>query len=251
MGKLDGKAAIITGAGQGIGKGIALALAKEGAKIVIAEINKETCKASAAGIQELGGEAIAVVCDVGKEIDVKKMVDQAVKRFGPIDILVNNAQGYTPRVPAEEVEDEHWDYSFQTGVKAVWYCSKAVFPHMKGRGGKIINIASGAGVFGLENASVYSATKEAIRGFSKTLAKEWGKYRINVNIICPLAWTPASEAFAEMYPEEYKRSIETVPLGRWGDAEKDIGGVAVFLASEYSDYMTGQTLMVEGGANIF
>jgi len=248
---LDGKTAIVTGAGQGIGKGIALAFAKEGAKVVVAEINEEAGQAAAAEIRQSGGESFAVACDVGKEEDVIKMVDQAARKFGPIDILVNNAQGYTLRMPVEAVKDEHWDYSLQTGVKAVWYCSKAVFPHMKDRGGKVINIASGAGVFGLENASVYSATKEAIRGFSKTVAKEWGKYKINVNIICPLALTPASEAFIEMYPEEYKKSIETVPLGRWGDAEKDIGGVAVFLASHYSDYMTGQTLLVEGGANIF
>jgi len=251
MDKLDGKIAIVTGAGQGIGKGIAFALAKEGARVVIAEINKETGEAAAAEIQAMGKEAFAVVCDVGNQEAVKNMVDLAYEQFGPIDILVNNAQGYTPRVPVEAVTDEHWDYSFKTGVKAAWYCATAVFPYMKERGGKIINIASGAGVFGLENASVYAATKEAIRGLSKTMAKEWGKYRINVNVICPLAWTPASKIFAEMYPEEYQRSIETVPLGRWGDAEKDIGGVAVFLASDYSDYMTGQTLLVEGGANIF
>jgi len=179
------------------------------------------------------------------------MVEEAVTNFGPVDILVNNAQGFVQRVPVEEVEDEHWDKCLQEGVKATWYCCKAVFPHVKGRGGKIINIGSAAGLMGMEGMAVYGATKEAIRAFSRTAAREWGKYKINVNVILPHALTPASIGFQQRYPEQYQKELEENPLRRWGgDPEKDIGRVAVFLASEDSDYMTGQSLFVDGGSTM-
>jgi NAD(P)-dependent dehydrogenase (short-subunit alcohol dehydrogenase family) len=251
MGKLEGKVAIVTGAGRGIGKGIALAFAKEGAKLVIAEMNGKTCKEVAEEIRQLGNEALGVVCNVGDAEQVKRMVDEAVTNFGSVDILVNNAQGFVQRVPVEEVEDEHWDKCLQEGVKATWYCCKAVFPHMKDRGGKIINIGSAAGLMGMEGMAVYGATKEAIRAFSRTAAREWGKYKINVNVIMPHALTPASIGFQQRYPEQYQKELEENPLRRWGgDPEKDIGRVAVFLASEDSDYMTGQSLFVDGGSTM-
>ncbi len=251
MGKLEGKVAIVTGAGQGIGKGIALAFAKEGAKLVIADINAKTCKEVAEEIQQLGKEALGVVCNVGDEEQVKRMVEEAVMNFGPVDILVNNAQGFVPRIPVEEIEDKHWDKCLQEGVKATWYCCKAVFPHMKGRGGKIINIGSAAGLIGMEGMAVYGATKEAIRAFSRTAAREWGKYKINVNVILPHALTPASRGFQKWYPEEYQKGLAEKPLRHLeGDPEKDIGRVAVFLASEDSDYMTGQSLFVDGGSTM-
>jgi len=251
MGKLEEKVAIVTGAGQGIGEGIALAFAKEGAKLVVAEINAKTCNEVAEEIRQMGKEALGVVCNVGDEEQVKRMVEEAVTNFGPVDILVNNAQGFVPRIPVEEVKDEHWDKCLQEGVKATWYCCKAVFPHMKGRGGKIINIGSAAGLIGMEGMAVYGATKEAIRAFSKTMAREWGKYKINVNVILPHALTPASIGFQKRYPEQYQKELEEKPLRRWGgDPEKDIGRVAVFLASEDSDYMTGQSLFVDGGSTM-
>ena len=246
-GKLEGKVAIVTGAGQGIGRGIALAFAKEGAKVVVAELQPETAEQVVGEIRQLGQEALKVTCDVGNREQVGRMVDEAVREFGTVDILVNNAQGLVPRVPVEDIEEQHWDSSLQTGVKAVWYCCKAAFPYMKDRGGKIINIASGAGILGMEGMAVYGATKEAIRGFSRTAAREWGKYKINVNVICPLAVTPASVLVQQLWPEEYERQLEATPLGRWGDPERDIGRVAVFLASEDSDFLTGQTLHAEGG----
>jgi len=251
MGKLEGKVAIVTGAGRGIGKGIAMAFAKEGARLVIADINTRTCKEVAEEIRQIGQEASGIVCNVGDEEQVKRMVKETVTSFGSVDILVNNAQGFVQRVPVEEVEDEHWDKCLQEGVKATWYCCKAVFPYMKGRGGKIINIGSAAGLMGMEGMAVYGATKEAIRAFSRTAAREWGKYKINVNVILPHALTPASIGFQQRYPEQYQKELEENPLRRWGgDPEKDIGRVAVFLASEDSDYMTGQSLFIDGGSTM-
>lgn len=260
MGRLEGKVAIVTGAGQGVGKGIALAFAKEGARVVIAEINPETAQAAADEIKQLGKYALVVVCDVGSEDQVNAMVDKAVAEFGPIDILVNNAQSWTGRSayhlgsPIESFPEEWWDLAFQSGVKATLYCCKAVFPHMKDRGGKIINFASYMGIIGWEGSADYNANKEAIRGFSRTAAREWGKYKINVNVICPAAITPAMIAFGMASPdkvEEMSKAIEQLPLRRVGEPEKDIGPVAVFLACEDSDFITGQTLMVDGGAHMF
>jgi len=260
MGRLEGKVAIVTGAGQGVGKGIALAFAKEGAKVVIAEINPETAKAAAGEIRQLGADAMAVVCDVGDEKQVKKMVARAVKKFGPIDIMVNNAQAWTGRSayhlgsPIESLPEEWWDLAFQSGVKATWYCCKAVLPYMKDRGGKIVNFASYMGVVGWEGSVDYNSNKEAIRGFTRTAAREWGKYKINVNVICPAALTPAMIAFGMASPEkieEMTKEIEKIPLRRVGDPEKDIGRVAVFLACEDSDFVTGQTIMVDGGVHMF
>jgi len=260
VGRLEGKVAIVTGAGQGVGKGIALAFAKEGAKVVVADINSETAQATAGEIRSSGQKALAVTCDVGIEEQVKEMVDKAAAEFGPIDILVNNAQSWTGRSayhlgsPIESFPEEWWDLAFQSGVKGTWYCCKAVFPHMQNRGGKIINFASYMGVVGWEGSVDYNANKEAIRGFSRTAAREWGKYKINVNVICPAAITPSMIAFGMASPEkieEMSKAIDQIPLKRVGDPEKDIGPVAVFLACEDSDFVTGQTIMVDGGVHMF
>jgi len=257
--KLKGKVAIVTGGGQGIGEGISLAFAKEGAKVVVADINSQTAKAVTDEIHELGGIALAVQCDVGDEQQVKHMVDQVVQEFGPIDILVNNAQswgsphephGAFPAAPLEETREDEWDHTFQTGAKATFYCCKAVFPYMKERGGKIINFGSANGILGREGSVAYNANKEAIRAITRTAAREWGKYKINVNVICPGAETPALNAFRDRFPQYMKALRKSIPLGRFGDPEKDVGRIAVFLASEDSDYLTGHTFLVDGGGLI-
>jgi len=247
MSKLVGHVAIVTGAGQGIGRGIAVVFAKEGAKVAIVDRNAETCAEVTEYIRYLGYEAIAIICDVGDSTQVEAMVKKVGDEYGSIDILVNNAQRYVPRRLVEEIEDEDWDKSIQVGLKSTCYCCKAVFPYMKEKGGKIINMCSGGGLIGVEGRAVYCATKEAVRAFSKTVAREWGKYKIHVNVICPAAITPATMFMKNTDPEEYARMVEGAALGRWGDPENDIGRVAVFLASSDSDYMTGQTLVVDGG----
>ena len=238
---------IVTGAGQGIGRGIAVAFAKEGARVAVADRNARTCAEVTEHIRCLGCDAIAAICDVGDPTRVEEMVRQVAGEYGSIDILVNGAQRYVPRRLVEEIEDEDWDKSIQVGLKSTWYCCRAVFPYMKQKGGKIINMCSGSGLVGLEGRAVYSATKEAVRALSKTAAREWGRYKIHVNVICPVAATPATMSMKDSDPEGYARLIEGSALGRWGDPENDIGRVAVFLASSDSDYMTGQTLMVDGG----
>ena len=247
MGKLVGHVAIVTGAGQGIGRGIAVVFAKEGAKVAIVDRNAETCAEVTKYIRSLGHEAIAIICDVGDSTQVEAMVKEVGDEYGSVDILVNSAQRYVPRRLVEEIEDEDWDKSIQVGLKSTWYCCKAAFPYMKEKGGKIINMCSSAGLLGLEGRAVYCATKEAVRAFSKTVAREWGKYKIHVNVICPAAITPATMFMKNTDPEEYARMVDGSALGRWGDPENDIGRVAVFLASSDSDYMTGQTLVVDGG----
>ena len=242
MGKLEGKVAIVTGGGQGTGRGMAIALAKEGAKVVIAEINPKTGKAVAEEIRQLGGRAIAVQCDIGVEEQVRKMVDVAVREFGTIDVLINNAQTlFTDYAPIEEFPEERWDRTYQTGIKATWYCCKAVFPYMKERGGKIINFGSGWGISGAPGWSDYAGCKEAIRGFTKTAAKEWAKYNIKVNVICPGIDSPSFRAFAAKNPQMVEASFKL------GDPEQDAGGAAVFLASADSDPITGHTFHVGVG----
>jgi NAD(P)-dependent dehydrogenase (short-subunit alcohol dehydrogenase family) len=248
MGKLEGKVAIVTGAGQGIGKGIALAFAKEGAKVAIAEINPKTCEEVAKEIRHLGKESLGVVCNAGDNDQVKKMVKEVVTKFGTVDILVNTAYGNYERKPVEEFDESDFDKLLQQGLKATWYCCVAVFPYMKDRGGKIINFGSATGIMGLPGTAGYSAAKEGIRGFTRVAAREWGKYKINMNVICPFASSPKQIEYFNQFPEEMNRLTAALPLGRIGDPEKDIGRVAVFLVSEDSDYMTGQTVNVDGGS---
>lgn len=272
MDRLKGKVAIITGGGQGIGRGTALAMAKEGAKVVIAESRAETCHATAEEIRALGFEALGIVCDVGNQEQVQRMVSEVVAKFHAVDILVNNAQRYQLVKPLETLDEKDWDRNLTTGLKGTWYCSIAVLPHMKGRGGKIINFGSANGIKGQEGTGAYNAAKEGIRALSRTMAREWGKYKITVNVICPTALSPQAQKAKEDYealvkqaaqdPEKKKELdqaavldfdavIKQSALGRWGDPEKDIGRVAVFFASEDADYVSGQTLNVDGGAIMF
>ncbi len=244
--KLEGKVAIVTGGGQGVGRGIALAFAKEGARVVVAGRTAGTLGAVAEELRQLGEESLDVVCDVSKEDQVKHMVGESVKRFGQIDILVNNAQTLPPPLPLEEGDDAWWDAFFDSGPKGTWYCCKAVFPYMKGRGGKVINLGSRAGLAG-RHCVAYAGCKEAIRGFSRRAAMEWGKYNITVNVICPKVQSPAQIEWQRLNPEALKRELAERPISRHGDAEMDVGRTAVFLASSDADFITGQTLMVVGG----
>ncbi|MCX5998728.1 MAG: SDR family NAD(P)-dependent oxidoreductase [Chloroflexi bacterium] len=247
MGKLDAKVAIVTGAGQGVGRGIALALAREGAAVAIVELNQDTCRRVVEEIRAFGGPALEAVCNVRKRKPVQAAVAATVREFRTVDILVNNAQAHRQGVCFEDTTNDDMALALESGLMATFYFMQACFPFFKRHGGKIINLASAAGTEGSPGNTAYATAKEGIRALTKVAAHEWGKYRINVNAICPLADSPGWE---KAPAGSLERTLRSVPLGRMGDPEKDIGRAVVFLASADSDYITGHTMTVDGGLTI-
>jgi len=249
MRRLEGRVAIVTGAGQGIGRGIAHRFAKEGARLVLAEWKAHRGERVQKELSELGADAIAIPTDVSERAQLERMIEEAVKAFGTVDILVNNAQAFTPNVPFQEKTDEMWSVSMLTGPLATFWSMCAVYPVMvKGGGGRIINFASLNGELGQRLTVDYNASKEAIRSITKTAAREWGHDGILVNAIAPGAASPVYQAWAKRQPEMAADQEKKKPIPRAGDPELDIGGVALFLASDDSRYLTGHTLFVDGGA---
>ncbi len=249
MGRLEGKVAIVTGSGQGIGRGIARRFAREGARLVLAEWKLHRAERVQQELAELGAESIVVPTDISERAQLEQMVARAVEAFGGVDILVNNAQTFTPNVPFQDKTDEMWAVSLWTGPMATWWAMCAVYPVMKARGGgRIINFASLNGELGQRLTVDYNASKEAIRAITKTGAREWGHDGILVNAIAPGAASPVYQAWAARQPEMARQQETLKPIPRAGDPEQDIGGVALFLASDDSRYLTGHTLFVDGGS---
>ena len=248
---LEDKVAVITGAGQGIGKAVAIAFGKEKAKVVVTDINEETIKQVVKEINNNGGEAIAIRADVVVKEEVTSMIDKAVQEFGRLNILVNNA-GFIRDSMIHKMTEEQWDEVMAVHTKGTFNCIRAVAPYMMKKhtennslgGGRIINVTSGAGLNGNFGQVNYSAAKAAIVGITRTVAREWARFGICVNAIAPLAKTAMT---MNMPVEMYKEFIKNVPLGRIGDPELDIAPVFVFLASEMARYITGQVICVDGG----
>lgn len=247
MGKLDGKVAIVTAGGQGIGRGAALELAKEGAAVVVAQRTLEKVIRVANEIKAFGGRALPVTCDTSRRDQVKATVAAAVKEFGTVDILVNAAQSMRNDVLLEDTTDDDMALALGSGLMGTFYFMQECFPYMKEHGGKIINVGSGAGTEGAAGWAAYAAAKEGIRALTRVACHEWGKYKINVNVICPWADSPRFLEHVQTKPGMMDFMLMMNPLGRLGDCQKDIGRVVVFLASPDSDYITGHTIMVDGG----
>lgn len=245
--KLQDKVVIITGGAGGIGGGMAKAMAKEGAILAIVDFNEETGKAMEAELQKISPKSMFIQADLTDRENLPKIVDTVVENYGKLDVLVNNAHA-SRQVSLEEATQADLDLSFNTGFYPTFYLMQAAYPHLKASKGNVINFASGAGMAGHVTQGVYAAAKEAIRGISRVAANEWGKDGINVNLISPIAESPGVKAWAAAQPEYYQEVLNKIPLGRFGHIEEDIGRVAVFLASEDSQYITGQTIMVDGGS---
>lgn len=244
--RLKEKVVIITGGAGGIGSGMAYAMAKEGAKLAIIDVNDKNGFNVVSELKKIS-DAIFINVDISKPQNAELIRDKVLDEFGRIDVLINNAHA-SKQARLVETTQEMFDLSFNTGFYPTFYLMKACYEELKKTKGSVINFASGAGLEGQLNQSSYAAAKEAIRGLSRTAANEWARDGINVNIISPIALTEGVKQWSKHFPEQYEEMVEKIPLGRLGDPEKDIGRIAVFLASEDSKYMTGQTLVADGGS---
>jgi len=247
MTRLAGKVAFVTGAGQGIGRGIALALAGEGAAVALVGRTTAKVDAVAGEIADRGGEAIALGCDVTDRDAVFATVAATVDRFGRLDVIVNNAQSLAPNSRLEDVTPDDAILCWSSGPMATMHCMQAAFPHLRERGGSIVNFGSNTAIEGAQFFGAYAMAKEGIRGLSRVAAREWGRFGIRVNVICPFADSPAALDFNEHHPRAAEAILRNTPLGRIGDCERDIGRAVVALVSDDLDYLTGATLMVDGG----
>jgi meso-butanediol dehydrogenase / (S,S)-butanediol dehydrogenase / diacetyl reductase len=245
-GQLEGKAAIVTGAGQGIGRGVSLALAAEGARVMLMGRTQTKLDATRGEIEARGGVAVTYAGDVKSLADIDGCVAATVERFGTVDILVNNAQE-VPLGYLLELDDAAVNAGWESGPLATWRFMRACHPHLTG-GGAVVNMASRAGVRpDPVRRGAYAAAKEAVRAFTRAAAMEWGPDGIRVNAVLPYAMSPALEQLARDNPAEYEARRNESPLGRVGDSEADIGRAVVFLVGPDASYITGASIPVDGG----
>lgn len=246
-GTLRGKVAIITGGAGGIGQGIVRHFLAQGAKVLVVDIVDQ-----AAGDELVAGFAPAenvayLRSDISAAANAPTIVAAAVERFGALDVLVNNAHA-SQQAPIMETTQEMWDLSLGSGMYATFHLMRAAYPELKKSRGAVVNFASGAGLKGLPNQVTYAAAKEAVRAITRVAAHEWAADGIRANIVSPVALTPGIEQWSQAYPEAYEEVRHGIPLGRLGDPETDIAPVVAFLASDAAAYVTGQTVMTDGGS---
>ncbi|MBC7492392.1 MAG: SDR family oxidoreductase [Novosphingobium sp.] len=248
MEALSGKVALITGAGQGVGQGIALAMSAAGAAVVVAGRTLEKVAGTAAMIESRGGKALALACNVKDLADLERVVGATVAQFGGLDVLVNNAQE-VPLGALVDVTDEAFMAGFESGPLATFRLMKLAHPHMVTRGGgTIFNLASSAGIrWDMSGYGAYGAVKQAVRALTRAAAAEWGGDNIRVLTIAPHAESPGLKWWVENNPEEAQAFFRTIPLGRIGRLEEDIGRAVVALCGADMGYLTGTTIPLDGG----
>lgn len=252
MARLHDRVAVITGAADGIGHGIARRFAAEGARVLVADVNAAAGARVATELRtEFGVDAIDLATDVSDKQQVLAMIEAATSRWGTIDILVNNAWGGGSLSRVEFKRDSNFEHGFGVGFYGPWWAMNAAFPFMKAQGrGNIINLCSLNGVNAHIGTAEYNVAKEALRSLSRTAAREWAPHGIVVNVICPAAKSAAFRAVAARNPELVATADSANPMGYLGDPERDIAPVALFLAGDDAHYLTGNTLFVDGGSHI-
>lgn len=243
MKNLEGQVIIVTGGAAGIGGAITSELTARGASVVAVDLNEDAGKEKV----DSNPEKIAFLNgDISKEAVAKEAVALAISKFGKLTGLVNNAHASRQK-PLLELTEEDWALSMNTGLYGTLNFMKAAYLELKKAKGAIVNFGSGAGLLGQKNQGSYAAAKEAIRGLSRVAANEWAEDGIRVNVVCPLAFTEGVKQWKENFPEQYEEIISKNPLQRFGDPQKDVAPIIAFLLSADSQYMTGQTLMADGG----
>lgn len=243
---LTGKTAIVTGASRGLGKSLAQALAQAGADLAVTSRRRDALQEVEGRIRQLGRRVLPLELNVLSQEDIQQLVEAVLQEFGKIDILVNNA-GLNIRRPSTEVSWEDWDTVLDTNLKGSFFCARAVAPHMIDRRyGRIINVGSCTAVFGMEGIVPYAASRGGVLQMTRSLAAEWGRYGVTVNVLAPGFFETAQTAALYANREWVESILERIPLGRTG-RPGDLDGAVVFLASDASEYVTGQILFVDGG----
>jgi NAD(P)-dependent dehydrogenase (short-subunit alcohol dehydrogenase family) len=243
MHSVEGRVIIVTGSGQGVGRGMANHLAKAGASVVVADYQAAKMQRTCDELSEIGAPNLGVEVDIRDRDRIEAMVARTVEHFGKVDAIINNAQTFRANAPVAEVSGDDVDVFYQSGVLGTLWAMQAVYPHMKAAGwGRIVNFGSSMGRVGGQGFGAYNASKEAIRGLSRTAAREWAADGIIVNVIAPAAAPPRAAG-----SEHYEEFMRTCPMHRNGDPETDIGPIAHFLCSDACRYLTGHTFMVDGG----
>jgi meso-butanediol dehydrogenase/(S,S)-butanediol dehydrogenase/diacetyl reductase len=247
--RLKNKVAIVTGAGAGIGRGIAERFGCEGAAVVIAEVDPATGDAAARSIRDAGGEAVFVRTDVSDEAQVRNLAAKTLDRYGRIDVLCNNAAIllFQQEAPAHELSSETWDRTMAVNLRGYWLCSKYVIPAMLNQGGGcIIHVASPTGLFGFTRLTAYSTSKGGVIGLMRAMAADYAPHHIRVNAIVPGTIDTPMNAVEFSDPEVKQRYADIAPARRLGTPQ-DLAGIALFLATEDSDYCVGGIFTVDGG----
>ena len=251
MPRLTGHTAVVTGGAKGIGRGVARRFAREGARVVVADVDTFAGQATADELADLGGEGLFVATDVSVKQDVVAAVDRAVQAWGRLDILVNNAIKLSPNVPLHDKTDEMLESLLDTGLKATWWAMQRAFPTMRDQGhGRILNMYSIDAEAGAWFRADYIASKSAILGLTRSAAAEWGHHGITVNAIAPAAAGSVFEEYAAKDPSFVEMSARIKPMGRVGYPEDDVAPVLAFLARDEGRYVNGELLHVDGGLHL-